>query len=350
MNKNDLTGKAQTVLGPIEPEALGITLTHEHLLIDLTGVFIPPETASEIGLSRQPVSLENLWWIQYHWASNLDNQLLTDEDTAIQEALRYKRAGGTTMVDATSIGIKRDPKGLARIARATGLNIIMGAGYYVDKCHPPDVAHKSEDEIVEEIVTDVMEGVGDTGIKAGIIGEVGCSWPLTDNERKSLRAAARAQHLTGAPLLVHPGRNPEAPLEIMEIIREVGGDPRRTVMSHIDRTISQHETLSKLAETGCYLNYDNFGLETAIYPMGPIDMLNDGRRIDDILYLVDQGCLEQVLVSHDVCMKISLTKYGGSGYAHILENVVPMMRRKGLSWEQVNTILVENPKRILTFA
>ena len=350
MNKNDLRGKAQTVLGPIEPEALGITLTHEHLLIDLTGIFIPPETASEIGLSRQPVSLENLWWISYHWASNLDNQLLTDEDTAIQEAFRYKRAGGTTMVDATSIGIKRDPKGLARIARATGLNIIMGAGYYVDKCHPPDVAHKSEDEIVEEIVTDVVDGVGDTGIKAGIIGEVGCSWPLTENERKSLRAAARAQHLTGAPLLIHPGRNPEAPLEIMEIIREMGGDPRRTVMSHIDRTIFQRETLSKLAETGCYIEYDLFGIETAIYPLASIDMPNDGRRIDDILYLVEQGRLEQVVVAHDICHKIRLTKYGGHGYAHILENVVPMMRRKGLSREQVNTILVENPKRVLPFA
>jgi len=250
----------------------------------------------------------------------------------------------------TNIGIKRDPKGLARIARATGLNIIMGAGYYVDIYHPPDVAHKSEDEIVEEIVTDVMEGVGDTGIKAGIIGEVGCSWPLTNNERKSLRAAARAQQLTGAPLLIHPDRDPGSPLEIMEIVREVGGDPRRTVMSHIDCTIFDHETLSKLAETGCYLNYDNFGLETAIFPLAPIDMPNDGRRIDDILYLIEQGRLEQVLVSHDICMQISFTKYGGYGYAHILENVVPMMRRKGLSWGQVNTILVENPKRVLPFA
>ena len=350
MNRSDLAGKVQTVLGAIEPETLGITLTHEHLLLDASGTFVPPETASEIGLSRQPVSMENLWWIQYHWNGNLDNQGLTDEETAIQEVFRFKMAGGKTIVDVTNIGIKRDPKGLARIARATGLNMIMGAGYYVDGCHPADMSRKSEDEIIEEIVRDVVEGVGDTGIKAGIIGEIGCSWPLTDNERKSLRAAVRAHHLTGAPLLIHPGRPPQAHLEIMEIIREVGGDPHRTVMSHIDCSPFDLEILSKLAETGCYLNYDNFGLETALHPKATIDMPNDGRRIDDILYLVKQGRLEQVLVSQDICLKMSLTKYGGYGYAHILENVVPMMRRKGLSLEQVNTILVENPKRALTFA
>ncbi|MFQ5874215.1 MAG: phosphotriesterase [Dehalococcoidia bacterium] len=347
---SQLSGKVQTVLGSIASEALGITMTHEHLLIDFADMFVYPEEASRIHLSRQPVSLENLWWVRYHWASNLDNMALTDEQTAIEEALRYKRAGGVSMVDATSVGIKRDPLGLVRISRATGLNVIMGCGYYVGPAHPPDMDGKSEDEIVEEIAKDLTEGVGDTGVKAGVIGEVGCSWPLTDNERKSLRASTRAQKHTGAPLLIHPGRNLAAPLEIMEIVREADGDPRRTIMSHVDRTIFDFETLTKLAETGCYIEYDLFGSESSYYPPAPIDMPNDGRRLDFVLYLRDQGRLDQVLMAQDICYKTRLTKYGGHGYSHILENVVPMMRRKGMTWEEIQRILVENPRRALTFA
>lgn len=133
--------------------------------------------------------------------------MLLDEGTAIEEANLYVRVGGKTIVDATSMGIGRDPLGLARIARATGLNIIMGSSYYVAKVHPSGMDEKSVEELAEEIIRDVTEGVGDTGIKAGIIGEVGCTWPWTDNERKVVHASALAQQHTGAPLLIHPGRD-----------------------------------------------------------------------------------------------------------------------------------------------
>ena len=225
MSDFDLIGKAQTVLGAVPADELGISLTHEHLLVDLGSTFQPPEDASSYSFAYQPVTTENLWWVRYNYGGNKDNMELLDEDTAIAEAARFKKSGGQTIVDATSVGIKRDPLGLARIARATGLNVIMGSGYYVHDYHPKSIVDKSEDEIVEEIVSDITEGVGDTGIRSGVIGEVGCSWPLDENERKSLRAAARAQRLTGAPLLIHPGRNPQAPLEIMEIVRESGGEP-----------------------------------------------------------------------------------------------------------------------------
>jgi phosphotriesterase-related protein len=288
--------------------------------------------------------------VRYNWSSNRDNMALVDEETAIKEAARYRRAGGRTIVDATSVGIKRDPLGLARISRATGLNVLMGSGYYVHPFHPPDMDVKSEDEIVEEIVSDLMEGVGDTGIRAGVIGEVGCSWPLTDNERKSLRASARAQKLTGAPLLIHPGRNPRAPLEIMEIVKETEGVPERAIMSHIDRTIFDFQTLDELAETGCYIEYDLFGSEASHYPLAPIDMPNDGRRLDCILHLRDTGRLNQAVIAHDICYKTRLTGYGGHGYAHIIENVVPIMRRKGFSHGDIDQVLIENPARALAFA
>ena len=350
MSDFDLIGKAQTVLGAVPADELGISLTHEHLLVDLGSTFSPPDDATSYSFAYQPVTTENLWWVRYNYGGNKDNMELLDEDTAIAEAARFKKSGGQTIVDATSVGIKRDPLGLARIARATGLNVIMGSGYYVHDYHPKSIVDKSEDEIVEEIVSDITEGVGDTGIRSGVIGEVGCSWPLDENERKSLRAAARAQRLTGAPLLIHPGRNPQAPLEIMEIVRESGGNPTRTIMSHVDRTIFDNDTLDKLAETGCFIEFDLFGSETTFYPFSPIDMPNDGKRLDFFMHLRDEGRLGQVLMAQDICNKHRLTKYGGHGYAHILENVKPIMRRKGFLAEEIDQILVGNPARALAFA
>ena len=87
------------------------------------------------------------------------------------------------------------------------------------------------------MVKELTEGVGDTTIKCGVIGEIGCSWPLTPAEKKSLLAAAAAQSETGAPLIIHPGRNEPSPLEIVRILQEAGADINKTVMSHLDRTV-----------------------------------------------------------------------------------------------------------------
>src|SRR5258708_33475346 len=132
-----LSGHAQTVLGPIAGEAMGITLPHEHLLIDFEVMFREPANGSERGLARQPVSLANLGWVRHNFSSNLDNLQLLDETVARDEALLFKHAGGQTFVDPTNRGLARDPLALARVARATRLNIIMGSGYYVDAAHPP---------------------------------------------------------------------------------------------------------------------------------------------------------------------------------------------------------------------
>ena len=345
----DLSGKAQTVLGAIDAGELGVTLTHEHLLIDLGSTFEPPQDASSYSLAYQPVTIENLWWVKYNYGANKDNMELLDEDTAIAEATRYKRAGGGSIVDATSIGIKRDPLGLARIARATGLNVIMGAGYYVHEYQPQSIYHKSEDEIVEEIVSDVTIGVGDTGhpVRGDRRGGLQLA-PAREREEEPARRVPGPAHNRRAA--AHPpGSQPPAPLEIMEIIRESGGDPGRTLMSHIDRTIFDNDTLDKLAETGCYIEFDLFGSETTEYPFSPIDMPNDGKRLDFFLHLRDEGRLGQALMAQDICNKHRLTQYGGHGYAHILRNVVPIMRRKGFEPDEIQQVLVGNPGRALAF-
>ena len=136
--------------------------------------------------------------------------------------LRFKDAGGGTMVEMSQHGMSRDPAGLAQVALATGLNIVMGSGYYLGMSHPADMDEKTEDQIADEIVGDILEGADGTEIRAGLIGEIGCSVPLSANERKVLRAAAAAQRRTGAPMDIHPGFSDESVLEIIAILQDAG--------------------------------------------------------------------------------------------------------------------------------
>ena len=351
MSRLSLKGKAQTVLGPVDVEELGITLSHEHLFADQTRDFMEPATITEKNFAYQPITLENRWWVAAHHMSNMDNLAFWDEELIIKEVSYYKLAGGKTIVCLSNNGLGRDPLALARVARATGLNVIMGSGYYTANTHPADMDNKSEDEITDEIVRELTLGVADTDIRAGIIGEIGCSWPLTANERKVLVAAAKAQRLTNAPLNIHPGRDPKAPPQIMEILTGAGADLSRTVISHIERTMRNPDDHLRLAETGCYLEYDHFGFESYFQrEIALVDMPNDHQRVDEIIKLIEHGYLGQILIAQDICLKMRLRSYGGHGYDHILRNVVPLMRSKGMSSEQINTLIVENPKRLLQLA
>jgi phosphotriesterase-related protein len=104
-----------------------------------------------------------------------------------------------------------------------------------------------------------------------------------------------------------------------------------------------------LAETGCYLEFDLFGEESSYYPLAPIDMPNDATRIDYLMQLIKAGYADKMLISQDICSKHRMTKFGGEGYGHILQNVLPMMQRKGMSDDDIQNIFVKNPARILTF-
>jgi len=346
-----IAGQAQTVLGPIAGDAMGITLPHEHLLIDFEVMFREPATGAERGLSRQPVSLANLGWVRHHFSSNLDNLQLLDETVARDEALLFKHAGGQTFVDPTNRGLARDPLALARVARATDLNIIMGSGYYVAAAHPPGMDTRTVDDIARELVTDLTVGVDGTGVRAGFIGEIGTTWPWTDNEKKVVRAAVAAQRETGAALMIHPGRHERLPLAIVDFIRKEGADLERTIMCHIERTIADRGVLLELAATGVRLEYDLFGLETSYYPYNPaFDMPNDGERMRQILFLIERGHLAQILMSHDIAYKHCLTKWGGFGYHHLLVNVIPRLRDRGADDRTIQTLLVDNPRRAFTYA
>lgn len=346
-----LAGQIQTVLGAIAPDAIGITLPHEHLLIDFTVMFAEPAAASDKGRAWEPVSLANLGWVRQHFNANLDNLRLVDERVAQDEILLFKHAGGRTVVDPTPKTLARDPLALARIARATGLNVVMGAGYYVAASHPPDMDRRTVDDLAREMIADVTSGVGDTGVRSGLIGEIGTTSPWTGNEQKVLRAAIVAQRETGAPLMIHPGRHPRMPMELADFVQKEGGDLRRTIMCHICRTIADVRAVIDLAQTGIWLEYDLFGLENSYYPYQPsFDMPNDGGRMAHVLALMEAGHRDQILMSHDIAYKTSLVKYGGYGYHHLLVNVIPRLRAKGVDDAGLRRLLVENPARAFAFA
>ena len=356
MTAQNMIGMAQTVLGPVDARELGVVLPHEHLFCDLSCYMSEPSDPAERKLAHQEIGLDNLWFARHNLFSNEDNLVLDSEELAVKEAAFFKEAGGGTIVDVSPIGIGRYPRGLVNVAMATGLHVIMGTSYYVANSRTPEMVRspKTEDDIAEEFIEEIGNGVDGTGIKPGIIGEIGCSWPLEEVERRALRAAGIAQQVTGAAVSLHPGAYEGAPLEHVRLLREVGADTNRVILGHMTRTLPPDARMARaqLAETGCYLEYDWFGREgdLPVSLASQYDRVNDVSRIHQIVQLVEDGYLERILISHDICFKVMLRSYGGGGYGYILKFAVPEMLRTGMTEEQIHTITVENPRRALAFS
>jgi phosphotriesterase-related protein len=336
-------GDIQTVLGPIPARELGPFLVHEHLLSDLT-----PKGAFPPNAPRVEITLENVWDIRYQWCGHYGNQILDDPELMTAELKNLKKDGGNCLVEQTSRGLKPDPARLAKISRESNVSIVAGTGFYTVEFAGGPLAALSQKEIGRRLITDLRQGMGNTDIRAGFIGEMGLSTPPHPDEIKALKAAARTQNKTGAGVCMHPPRNPEAPCRMVALIKDNGGKVEKTAIAHLERTLPAVADYLKLAETGCFLELDFFGLESGFYPFATIDLPNDAGRLAIIRALIDRGHLEQILISQDICHLARLRRYGGEGYGHIFRNVVPMMRARGFRQEEIDTILVENPQRFLT--
>ena len=355
MANQDRKGKVQTVLGLVDSDELGITLPHEHIFIDFRfrGRLMEPTDPEENRLSKQKITLDNLWYARYHRGTSMDNLVFDSEDLAIKEVMNFKNKGGRTIADMSCKGIGCNPAGLRNVAKATGVNIIMGATYYHIQALTPEmrIDSRSEEDIAEELIRDITFGVGDTGIKAGHIGETGLSFPLEYLEKKTLHAAGITQQQTGVPINIHPGACEDAPFEYLKVLDEVGADPCRVVFSHMTRTfpISARTARARLAEKGSYLEFDLFGTD-GFLPLAttPYLVANDEIRINLIMETIEDGFLDRILISHDVYCKVGLRAYGGPGYSYILDFIVPRMLKRGITEEQINTIMIENPRRVFT--
>ena len=336
-------GRIETVLGPIAPEALGPTLMHEHLLCNI----VPPAKRGN-PTPPEAVTLENTFDLNYG-RSGAPKVPIQDKDVAIREVDWMKAAGGNAIVELTIGGLEPDPEGLRDIAKATGTHIVMGCGHYVHGYQDAANYERDIDSFATEMVDQVTKGLWGTDVKAGLIGEIGCESPWVDLEKRVMAGAIIAQRETGACVNVHPGRQEDHPMEVVEFFREHDGDLTRLIISHIDRTIHDDDRLKQLADTGLILEWDLFGQENAYYAPNPtVQLPNDAKRLRDIRMLIDRGHLDQIVISHDICFATRLQSYGGHGYGHIYRNVIPMMREMGWTEAEIDAVMVGNPRRLLT--
>lgn len=333
-----------TVLGPVAPAALGATLMHEHLLCDLRPLAQRGSTEPEV-----VITLDNAFDVNYRPGAHRGNHRLQDRALAAREAGLFKDDGGGTIVEMTTAGIGPDLAGLAEISRLSGIHVVASAGYYTDGFQDATTRALPVEALAETMIAEVTEGARGTDIRCGIIGEIGCSWPLTPFEERSLVAGARAQIETGAAITVHPGRHPQAPHQILDILGRAGADIARVVIDHMDRTYEGDDgEVVALARRGCVVEFDFFGIETSQYWLGVADLPTDWMRLRCIRRLLEAGLGDRVAVAHDICTRSRLKSLGGHGYGHLLRNVVPLMRERGFAQAEIDQLLVDTPRRLLT--
>jgi predicted metal-dependent phosphotriesterase family hydrolase len=305
----------QTVLGPIEPSLLGFTLPHEHTQIAL-------------------------WHIQGRWDYW---QLTRDETVILDELAGYRAAGGSSLVDLTLPGVGRDPLWLRTIAEASGLNVVMGTGWYRTAYYPAEagIERRTAGDLADDLVAEITGGVVDTGVRPGIIGEIGTDKPwLTPAEERVHRAAARAANRTGLGITTHAVLS-DVGLTQLRIFEEEGVDPRRVVIGHAD----SHQVLDHylaIIERGANLEFDFIGMPW------PTERGNERRTIEFACELLDRGHADRILLSQDVCHDNQLKHYGGNGYVYLFETFLPQLRLAGANEADIRTITIDNPRRLLT--
>ena len=335
-----------SVCGPLSRNELGTVTTHEHVLLDLTAFYQALPVPGIEDPATQKVEMWNLGILSRDCYALKDNLLLMDETVQAQELAYFKKAGGNTVVDASLPGIGRDPLALKRIAEKTGLNIIMGTGFYVGQTHPEALASMTDRQVADLMVKELTEGADGTSVCAGYIGEIGISEIFDDKERKVLRAAAIAQQDTGVAINVHINPWTTNGLEAADILLNAGVAPDRICISHID-VENREEYVYGLLKKGVYVEFDNFGKEyyirREVRNPGYGLFVHDTERVTFLKKLIDDGYLRQILLSCDLCLKNLMHCYGGWGYDHVLTNIVPMMEDEGITNEQIHTLLVENP-------
>lgn len=316
--KELLRGQILTVKGIMSPEKMGMTLPHEHLIIK-------------------------------HQGPDVD---IVDVDLVIEDIKKYVAAGGRTLVEMTNEKIGRDPAAFKRISEETGLNVIMGCGYYKDAWIPYEARNKTADVIAQEIVNDIFIGVPVDGeyIHSGQIGEIGISRNMTQIEENSLRGSARAQKATGAALSIHFDFNTTDREydHILKILDEEGVDNHRVVFNHVMAKIDDIDRIIRLAKTGVNLTFDNFGIEIDDRMVKFMSIPMEEQLVT-IKALLKFGLIDHMMLSQDVCFKGCLTANGGFGYTHLLDHIVPFLHKLNINDYDIERMIIFNARKVFTF-
>ena len=312
----------QTVLGPVDPANLGFTLPHEHTAIALWQV-------------------PNRW---DYWELTRDAPIITEE------LVRFRDAGGSTLVDLTLPGVGRDPSWLVQLARGTGLNLVMGCGWYRESYYPAEarIDRRSVEDLADELVREAADGIIVAGLDApvrpGIIGEIGTDKPwLSAQEERVHRAAARASRRTGLAITTHAVMS-DVGLAQLAVFEAEGADLSRVVIGHADSyPILDHYL--EIIRRGANLEFDFLGMSFTAQ-----ERLGEPRIIDLLLELLGRGHADRVFLSQDVCHNSQLRQYEGNGYTYLQDAFLPRLRERGVSDAEIDQLMVANPRRILTIA
>jgi predicted metal-dependent phosphotriesterase family hydrolase len=313
-----MAATVMTVRGEVPVDQLGFTLPHEHVLIDLVQVF--------------PANLLAFDFV------------LGDIDLAIDEVRRYVEAavpwghGRPALVDVTTDArMGRDPVGLRRVSEALDLHIVMGSGRYREPWYEPELGRIPTSELGDRFVTEIEQGVGDTGIRPGIIGELGADRDfLSPAEERVLRAGARAHRRTGLPITLH-ARFGKVGLRQLDVLEEEGVALGRVIVGHSDTDpdLEYHEAL---ARRGAWVQFDT------IRGRFPFTI---ERRVRYILEARRRGFLDRILLSHDVCAQSHLVAFGGSGYDYLPARFGDRLREADLAEDELRMLFIESPRRAL---
>lgn len=339
-----MTSVIRTVSGDIPPAEAGITLAHEHVISDLTFRWQPSDDPDLAG----PVTQAVLHRLRHDQWSSRDNMALQDVALATAEVAAFGRAGGGLLVELSNRSIGRDVRALRLISERSGVKIVAGTGYYVAGSMPIGMLERSVVSVAAEMERELTDGVDDTGIRAGVIGEVGAgSDPMTESERLVLRAAAHAQSATGAAIIVHPAPGTRSAFEVLDLLLASGSDPGKVCVAHLDERFRGDLALFReLGRRGSMMGFDTFGREAWYRPRNR-QHPSDTDRITALLAVLEAGFGDRMMLSQDLCMRLDLAHFGGPGYAHVLSNIVPRLRDLDVSDDVVARLLVDNPARFL---
>lgn len=366
MNADDAASDAgahiMTVLGAVEPSALGPTMMHEHIFVDTRGYHDTgrielrgeaPEDAEPIDdeLVRAPMDARIAGLARYALWGYPQNMVITAADDfelmADELADFASAAPDGCIVDMTPLPLAPDPEAVSRLAGRLGIHAVSSTGIYIHEFHPAWVETATVDEMEAFFRTELADGVAGTAIRPGVIGEIGTSPELLPCEERVLRAAARAGASTGTAVGVHT-RLPSIrqALEIVGIIEHEGLAPDRLWLSHLDEIVD-HRYHVQLLKSGVTIGFDSFGQDGYFTPSWK--SRSDNEKSRTLADLVQCGYASQLVAGQDVCRKHYLHRYGGLGYDHVVKRVAPRLRSLfGVPDDAIRQILVGNPRRILT--
>lgn len=300
-----MTAIIRTVLGDIDPDTLGPTDYHEHLF------------------QRTPL---------------LPGDDLDDEDASGAEAALLHRAGAAAIVDATPIGLGRRPAATAAISANTGLTVVHVTGVHREAHYPHQerLVAASDDELFDTFRSDLLFGMDETTVRAGVL-KVGVSlWEFTPFERRALLAVGRLGGLYGVPVMVHL-ESGSAAHEVLDELGDAGCAADRVVLAHVDRN-PDPGLHAELAERGAYLGYDGAGRHQR-WP--------DSILVDCLRTVVQAGHGEQLLLGGDVARRRRYVSYGGMpGLAYLFDRFLPRVRA-AIGDAATDHILIDNPSRWL---